>query len=221
MARPTKAKDPKPKAEGSGDPGSSALGGFKGIIINSVLTIVIMGIFTGLNYWMITKIIADLGPKTANESTEEGHGEAVSTIPYDLDDFIINLNNPGEKRYLKVKISLDITNPEAGEGGGEHAGDGGGMPVDRVRRVGGAGGPGMAPEAKAEDPKVAFAAKMDPYKMQIRDVINTVLSKMSAEELSTTTGKEQAKEAIKEELNTILPEDKQVQRVNFADFIIQ
>ena len=122
-----------------------------------------------------------------------------------LEDFIINLNSPTEKHYLKVKISLDIERheeePEIGvpsEGGGGH-GHGGGAP----------------------DPKEYFNTIMEPYKMPIRDVVITKMSDMTAEELSSTPGKDIAKDKIKEEINTIMPEDRQILRVNFGDFIIQ
>lgn len=209
MARPTQAKDPKPKAEGGGDAGANALGGIKGIIINAGLTIVIMAIFTGAIYWMVQDMASKMGTTGTEEVDphgEEGHGNM--SFPYDLEDFIINLHSATDRRYLKVKISLEVERhegePEVGAppaaGGGGHGGHGGGGAVD---------------------PKEYYTAIMTPYKMPIRDVIITKISSMSAEELSSTPGKEIAKDLIKEEINTILPEDRQVLRVNFGDFIIQ
>jgi flagellar basal body-associated protein FliL len=62
---------------------------------------------------------------------------------------------------------------------------------------------------------------MEPYKMPIRDIIISTLSSKTAADVSNTPGKEEAKEKIKEEINTIMPEDRQILRVNFGDFIIQ
>jgi len=214
MARPTKAKEVKPKAEGqAAGTSEGGLGGFKGIIINSIITILIASIFLGANYLMVKFLIDHLPPGAANagQGTEEGaltenpDAKAQPTFPYDLDDFIINLNSPTEKRYLKVKVSLDIERladePEIGaapEGGG-----------------------GEGKEKAGPNPKEHYTAVMEQYKMPIRDIIITKLSSMSAEELSSIPGKEQSKEAIKEEINTIMPEDRQVLRVNYGDFIIQ
>lgn len=208
MARPTQAKDPKPKAEAGPGGAANALGGIKGIIINAVLTIVIMAIFTGGIYLMMTSIIDKLGPPEPGPDPE--HTTEVMTFPYDLDDFIINLSSPNatDRRYLKVKISLDIERHE-------------GEPAVGGAPEGAGGGPGGHGAPAAVDPKEFYANIMLPYKMPIRDIIITQISSMSAEELSSTPGKDMAKDKIKEEINTILPEDRQVIRVNFGDFIIQ
>jgi flagellar basal body-associated protein FliL len=209
MARPTKAKDPKPKADSDTNAAGSIPGGFVGfIVMNGALTIVICAIFVAATYMMMNGMINKLVPE--EEAHASGHGtlEANMSFPYDLDDFIINLNSPNERRYLKVKIALDIERhedePAIGEppapSGGGHGGHGGGGEVD---------------------PKAHYTAIMEPFKMPIRDIIITKLSSMSAEELSSVPGKEQAKDRIKEEINTIMPEDRQVFRVNFGEFIIQ
>lgn len=213
MARPTKAKEAKPKAEGqTASPSEGGgLGGLKGIIINSVITILIASIFLGANYLIISSYIrTNIQPK-GEPGTEEGGDkktplEAQTTFPYDLEDFIINLNSPTEKRYLKVKVSLDIERHEDEPAiGVVAAGEG---------KEGGHGG-------AAASPKEHYNTIMEPYKMPIRDVIITKLSSMSAEELSSVPGKEQSKDAIKEEINTIMPQERQVLRVNYGDFIIQ
>lgn len=212
MARPTQAKEPKGKADSGGGAGANALGGFTGIAINATITIVLMAIFVAANYFMVNSLVSQLGPQEAADAhgAEEGaHGSAhAMTFPYNLEDFIINLVSPEEKRYLKVKVSLDIDRheeePAVGEppaaGGGGHGGHGGGG---------------------APDPKEYYSAIMEPHVMPIRDVIITKLSSLSAEELSSVDGKERSKDMIKDEINTILPEDRQVQRVNFGEFIIQ
>lgn len=209
MARPTQAKDPKGKADSGGGAAANALGGFTGIAINATITIVLMAIFVAANYFMVSNLITGMMPAEDAEQGADAHGAHGGghsmTFPYNLDEFIVNLVSPEEKRYLKVKVSLDIDRheeePEIGhppEGGGGH-GHGGGGP----------------------DPKEHYTAIMEPFQMPIRDVIITKLSSLSAEELSSVAGKELAKDMIKEEVNTIMPEDRQVHRVNFGEFIIQ
>lgn len=208
MAKPTKAKEPKPKAEGDGDAGNNALGGFKGILINAALTIVIASIFLGASY-IIFGIMLDEKLK-ANGVEEPIKEEPIAQMffPYDLDEFIINLNGPNENRYLKAQISLDIERhegePEIGLPSGEE------------------GGHGQAHgQAQNLNPEEHYNQLMKPYKMRIRDVIIAQLSLMTAEELTSGPGKEQAKDNIKEQINTVLPPDRQVLSVNFGEFIIQ
>lgn len=231
MARPTKAKDPKPKAE-SGASGSGGIpGGFIGfIIMNATLTIVICAIFVGAVYFMMNTLTNKLLPEEdTHENNSHGESNAYMTFPYELNDFIINLNSPNERRYLKVKISLDVERQEGepvigmpASGGSGH----GGVATIYEGRVvhtgqGGSAGHGSGGGPKGPTPAEYYNAVMEPFKMPIRDIIITQLSSMSAEELSSTPGKERAKDAIKEEINTIMPEERQVIRVNFGEFIIQ
>ena len=87
--RPTKAKDPKPKAEAGGGSAESALGGFKGIIINAVLTIVLMSIFLGAMYFMMNSMISQLGPQPDGDGhgEEHGHSEVSMSFPYETRRF--------------------------------------------------------------------------------------------------------------------------------------
>jgi flagellar basal body-associated protein FliL len=209
MARPTKAKEPKPKAEGQSGGTGNIPGGFIGfVVMNGALTMVICAIFVAATYMMMQGMVNKLGPQEDDKAHQSSHIGASMTFPYELDDFIINLNSPNERRYLKVKISLDIERHEGEPEIGVPPGGGGGHGAKP------AGGGGVPPEE-------FYRIIMEPFKMPIRDIIITQLSSMSAEELSSTPGKEAAKDAIKEEINTIMPEDRQVLRVNFGEFIIQ
>lgn len=211
MARPTKAKEAKPKMETAGGD-SGGLGGIKGIIINAVLTIIIGTIFVGATYLIIDNKLKELtinDPATQAEEHVDAHGEeghGSMGFPYTLEEFIINLNNPEKQRYLKVVVALEVQRHEGEPELGAHSDEGGG---------GGHGGGAPA------DPMEFYNKVMEPFKMSIRDVVISKMSSMSAEELNSNAGKEMAKEAILSEVNSILPEDRQVTRVNFGDFVIQ
>lgn len=198
MPTMTKVKELKPKADISAQTGTNNLSGFKGILINAVVTIIIMSIFTVAIVFIFQIMISKI-----NQAQMPVVTDVKSNIfQYYLDDFIINLNNRNEKRYLKVKISLEIPKTKEDE--------------EELKKLS-----GESEHKSGIDPKTYYNNVMEPYNMPIRDVIISKLSELSAQELSTTTGKERAKDTIKEQLNQVLPEERQVQKINFGEFIIQ
>ena len=62
---------------------------------------------------------------------------------------------------------------------------------------------------------------IEQFKPAIRDAIITVMSNKTSDELSSTTGKELAKEEIKEMVNNVFGGQREVLRVSFGQFIIQ
>ena len=62
---------------------------------------------------------------------------------------------------------------------------------------------------------------MEHFKPAIRDAVITTLSSKMADELSSTTGKELAKDQIKEAVDAIFAGEREVIRVSFGQFIIQ
>lgn len=68
----------------------------------------------GGGFFAYTKFLA---PKPAIEETaaeEEGPKQYIGEI-YALDPFVVNLADPKGKRYLKIKIELELETPEAAE----------------------------------------------------------------------------------------------------------
>ena len=83
---------------------------------------------------------------------------------------------------------------------------------------GGHGGEEPAPEA----PSISSLEKeMNQYKPAIRDAVISILSGKTSDELSTTPGKELAKEQIKEAVNSVFDGEREVLRVSFGSFFIQ
>jgi flagellar protein FliL len=221
MVRPTKPKDLKPKAEIIADPkaeakssGGSGGGGMneiKLIAVNTVITLLICGLFIASNYFIVQNSLNTVvkqmkdsagGDSSANNADKASdNGDNPPGIIVDLGEFILNLSDPKIKRYLKINVALELSRKDGDPKAGEAAGGGHG---------------------EGADPSKAIASEMSQYKDAIRDAIISQLSSKTAEELQSTAGKELAKEQIKEAVDAILADDnREVQRVSFGNFIIQ
>ena len=178
-----------------------------------VLINIVSSILIGVNYLLqenlLNKKISALTPNQeaeADEVTAEDE-EVQKGIIVDLGDFILNLNDPGQKKYLKVNVALELSRipsdpdlsapPEEKSG---HGGHGGGEDEDPMKRV---------------------EAEMAQYKPAIRDAVISNFSSKSADEISTAAGKELVKEQITEDVNAIFAGEREVIRVSFGQFIIQ
>jgi flagellar basal body-associated protein FliL len=120
----------------------------------------------------------------------------------------MNLSDVESRRYLKANVAIEITNPEPAE----HA-------PEPKKESGGHGGHGES--APPPDPNAKIIAEMEQYKPAIRDAIITVLTSKTSDELSTTAGKELAKQQIAESVNGIFDGEREVIRVSFGQFIMQ
>lgn len=224
MVRPSKPKEIKPKAEVSTDEngaqngGAPSGGGVNSLVTSIITTVVICVLFLSASYFIQDKLLTDKLAKIsatqgaegeADEGEEGGDGETVEKgVILDLGEFILNLSDPNSRRYLKAEVAIELSklptdpgaNPKAKKGG--HGG----------------GGSGGAPPP---DPQAEFEKEMQQYKPAIRDAIISTLSSKTAEELSTISGKELAKEQIKEAVNSIFGGEREVMRVSFGSFIIQ
>lgn len=183
-------------------------------LIMTIASIVIMFIvFAGVNYIIMENLISQK-ISTLNISQEElaedegAEDEIQKGIIVDLGDFILNLCDENQKKYLKVNVALEVSKkdtdfPEQTEekGGGGH------------------GGHGAAPAPV--DPMEAIQKEMNQYKPAIRDAVITNLSSKTSTELATAAGKELAKEQITNDVNAILGGEREVLRVSFGQFIIQ
>ena len=182
-------------------------------LIMTLASIVIMFIvFAGVNYVIMENLISQK-ISTLNLSQEELSEESGSEdeiqkgIIVDLGDFILNLCDENQKKYLKVNVALEVTQKETD------------FPAQTEEKSGGHGGHGAAPAPV--DPMEAIQKEMNQYKPAIRDAVITNLSSKTSTELSTAAGKELAKEQITNDVNAILGGEREVLRVSFGQFIIQ
>lgn len=224
MVKPSQPKGIKPKADLPEmsveimDTGGG-MDGKKLIIVNAVITVLICFLFIGSNYFIVNNVITgsvskiSLNSENAEATDEEASAEAPERgIILDLGEFILNLSDPNSKRYLKVNVALELSRAASdpvleGTGGG---GSG-------VSGHGGGGNEG----AKKANPLEIIQAEMEQYKPAIRDAVISVLSSKTAEELSSLSGKELAKEQIKAAVDPLFGGEREVLRVSFGTFIIQ
>ncbi len=182
-------------------------------LIMTLASIVIMFIvFAGVNYVIMENLISQK-ISTLNLSQEElseGEGEEDEIqkgIIVDLGDFILNLCDENQKKYLKVNVALEVTKKDTD------------FPEQTEEKSSGHGGHGAAPAPV--DPMEAIQKEMNQYKPAIRDAVITNLSSKTSTELATAAGKELAKEQITNDVNAILGGEREVLRVSFGQFIIQ
>ena len=201
MAKPTQVKEPEIKDK------EQKSGGGHSILINIITTTIVCIIFIGVNYFLQSNLLTTQlqSVTTEQNETEEELDKPEKGIVLDLGDFTMNLSDIDPRRYLKANVAVEITNPEP-----EAA-------AEEPKKSGGHGGHGEA----APDPKAAIVAEMEQYKPAIRDAVITVLTSKTSDELSTTAGKELAKQQIAEAVNGIFDGEREVIRVSFGQFIMQ
>ncbi len=115
---------------------------------------------------------------------------------YSIPSKVVNLADPGGRRYLKVGIVLAVPEPAA----------------EAAKR--------KAPPTPEEQKKFEtdFGTLFGP---QVNDLLTTILTSKRSDDLMTSDGKDRLREEIRTKLNAILPKDQQVAQVYLTDFIIQ
>ena len=181
-------------------------------LIMNIASMVILGIFLiGTTYFVVKSIISQEVGKikvTQEELDEEGEGDEIQRgIIVDLGDFILNLCDEAQKKYLKVNVAIEVSQKDTD------------FPKEDPAAKSGGHGHGESP-AQA-NPMDAIQQEMTQFKPAIRDAVITNLSSKTSAELSTTAGKELAKEQITNDINSILGGEREVLRVSFGQFIIQ
>lgn len=205
MSKPQKKEEAKPEKEKQQEGGSSS-----SILINIVTTAIICVIFIGVNYFLQSNLLTNHLKSVTAEQTEEDSEENLDKpqkgIVVELGDFTMNLSDIEPRRYLKAEVAIEVTNPE---------------PLTQEEPKKESGGHGGHGAPAAVDPKDAIIEEMEQYKPAIRDAVITVLSSKTSDELSTTAGKELAKQQISESVNGIFDGEREVIRVSFGQFIMQ
>ena len=181
-------------------------------LIMNIASMVILGIFLiGTTYFVVKSIISQEVGKikiTQEEIDEDGESDEIQRgIIVDLGDFILNLCDETQKKYLKVNVAIEVSQKDTD------------FPKEEEASAKGGHGHGEAP-AKV-NPMDAIQQEMTQFKPAIRDAVITNLSSKTSAELSTTAGKELAKEQITNDINSILGGEREVLRVSFGQFIIQ
>jgi len=247
MARPTKPKDLKPKAEAEITTTSAPAGGGGGSLgldIKFIVTLVAIVVSTlvgsaGSAYFIVPLVLEDKLSQIKVTAAVDGgagatddDGEKVG-MNLELDEFTVNLKedpNIGGNQYLRAKLSMNVGVP--GEEDCYHLSAF--LPTLPANIVGAAapiatesvivaqahgGGSGTADTLTVCLDN--FKNNMAKYVPTMRDVINAALMKRTAGTLSTLEGQEALKDEIKEEINLFMEDKYEVLRINFEDFVIQ
>ena len=183
----------------------------KYLIISLVSTVLLCVVFAAVNYLVVDNLVSSKLDKinVSQEELDQEEGEEDEIqhgIVVDLGDFILNLCDENQKKYLKVNVAIEVSQKDTD------------FPKEPVAAKGGHGH-GEAPAAA--NPMDAIQAEMNQYKPAIRDAVITNLSSKTSVELSSAAGKELAKEQISNDINSILGGEREVLRVSFGQFIIQ
>lgn len=180
------------------------------ILITNLASMIIMFlVFTGVFYLimdnMMTKKIANI-QISQEELDEADEGDELERgIIVDLGDFILNLCDEAQKKYLKVNVAIEVSKKDTD------------FVSEEPAKSGGHGHEAPA----AADPMDAIQKEMAQFKPAIRDAVITNLSSKTSSELASAAGKELAKEQIANDINSILGGEREVLRVSFGQFIIQ
>ena len=183
----------------------------KYLIITLVSTVILCVVFAGVNYLvmenLLTSKISKIQVSQEELADEEAGDEIQKGIIVDLGDFILNLCDEAQKKYLKVNVAIEVTQKDTD------------FPKEAEAPKSGGHGHGAAPAPV--DPMEAIQKEMSQYKPAIRDAVITNLSSKTSAELASAAGKELAKEQIADDINSILAGEREVLRVSFGQFIIQ
>lgn len=119
---------------------------------------------------------------------------------------IVNLADPGGRRYLKATITIEVAPPET---------------TATATEAAAAESSHGSTAAATEDPVMAeFTDKMNQRLPIINDILTTLLSGQTFESIYTVEGKEALRQDILVQLNERMP-DLQVISVYFTEFVVQ
>ena len=185
----------------------------KYLIISLVSTAILCVVFAGVNYLVMENLLSQKIStiSVSQEELEEDAGsedEIQRGIIVDLGDFILNLCDEAQKKYLKVNVAIEVSQKDTD------------FPKEEEQpKSSGGHGHGAAPAPV--DPMEAIQKEMNQFKPAIRDAVITNLSSKTSAELASAAGKELAKEQISNDINSILAGEREVLRVSYGQFIIQ
>lgn len=185
----------------------------KFLIVTLASIVIMFVVFAGVNYFIMENLITQKINSIQNTEEELGDNgdedEIQKGIIVDLGDFILNLCDENQKKFLKVNVAIEVSKKDTD------------FPAEDEKAKGGGGHGGHGEAAAPADPMAAIQAEMNQFKPAIRDAVITNLSSKTSAELATAAGKELAKEQITNDINSILGGEREVLRVSFGQFIIQ
>lgn len=134
-------------------------------------------------------------PPAAHASPEAKPAEHRQNPTYPLDQFIINLGNPNDRRFLKTSVTLEIEVPD--------------LNLAKLK--------GEALHKALEE----FQKEQKLHEAAFKDTVIEVLSRKRVPEVATPQGKEALKVELQQRLNALTGEEEKVVKIFFTDFIVQ
>lgn len=139
------------------------------------------------------------GKAAANEGAAgaETKAAAATTAPgpmFQMKEMVVNLSDPGGRRYLKIAMSVEFTTGAA-----------------EFRKA-------VAEERKLK--QAEFEKSLAPQQPLIEDTIITVLAARTTSDIATPEGKQKLKTDLKDSLNRVLGGE-QVSNIYFSQFVTQ
>lgn len=180
-------------------------------IIMIASMVILLLVFSAVNYVVVKNLVSNIevtAPSDEELADDGEEDEIQKGIIVDLGDFILNLCDENQRKYLKVNVAIEVSKKDTD------------FPAENATPAKGGHGHGEEAPAPA-DPLAAIQAEMNQYKPAIRDAVITNLSSKTSAELATAAGKELSKEQITNDINSILGGEREVLRVSFGQFIIQ
>ncbi len=130
-------------------------------------------------------------------------------------DRIVNLADPGGRRYLRYSVAIEFAPHEQSHGMAED------WSALISYRSSDRGGYQEVTGGASADPQKDFEEAMKRYLPPIEDAVTTVLSSKTFAELSTAEGKDQTKRDIRDRVQRIVGDVEHVTNVYFTEFVIQ
>jgi flagellar basal body-associated protein FliL len=202
-----------------------AVVGIAGGLIVAVLLVVVMGVGRSSSPTAAAAAGASAATKPTTKAPLASAGAADARFgpTYVIKDRIVNLADPGGRRYLRfsVTIQFEPTDPQASLPGGA-AREGGFQLALYVPELDAASTRGqLVTGGKADDPDKAFQGQIRPYTAAIEDAVTSVLSAKTYDEVRGPDGKEHAKREIKDRVQRIVGDRFRVADVFLTDFVVQ
>lgn len=223
------------------------LGATVGIIGGLILAVVLV-LVLGVGRTP-TPAVADAGakggaPATAvkKEPTKAGAAKAGAEAPrfgptFVIRDRIVNLADPGGRRYIRFTIALEFLSTAATEPHAESdvdgkiarthlmsfdlSQDGDGQLVRFVPDEDASRTLPVAASGGKVDPEKEFQTRIKKYVPALEDSVVTILSSRTYQDLASIDGKELVKREIKDRCQRILGESETLTNVYFTEFVIQ
>jgi flagellar basal body-associated protein FliL len=199
------------------------LGALVGVLGGLIVAVLLLLGGVGRTATTAEAAAAKPGEKSAAAAKEKGaHAAEPGRFgpTYVVRDRIVNLADPGGRRYLRFTVAIEFAEhadekktdaPPAGASQNHLMVY---LPEDAADDQEVQGG-------RQNDPDKAFQAQIKKYAAAIEDVITSVLSAKTYDEVRSSEGKEAAKHEIKARVQQLVGEAEHVTNVYFTDFVVQ